>query len=88
MTNGYYNIQPINVSVGAMTASAVVVTFGASYIPFETSMPYTYTLYSVDGAPLYNGQDVVNEAQLAQWGNNDDYIINVMASIAGLTIIW
>lgn len=83
-----YNIQPINVSVGATTASAVKATFSSSYMPFETSMPFTYALYDVDGKRLYSGQALVGEAELASWGDDDAYIINVMAGIVGVTIIW
>ena len=88
MINGYYNIQPIEVKVGADVSTAVNATFNASYPPFATSMTFGWAIYSADGATLYSSAGIVDEAQLAQWGDNDDYIINVMASIAGLTIIW
>jgi len=87
-TNGIYNIQPVEVKIGSMVASAVKVAFYSSYVPFDETMAFGYTLYSVDGAMLYQGNDVVGQEALSQWGDNDDYIINVMATIAGLVVIW
>lgn len=88
MTNNVYNIQPVTVGTGFTTGTATTIGFLTSYVPFETSMPFSYTLTSADGQTLYMGSDVVGQQALSQWGDNDDYIINVMAAIVGVTVIW
>ena len=88
MTNGYYNIKPIEVVVGLNAKTAVNATFTTSYTPFQTSMPFTWAIYDAEGFTLYMGQGVVSEEQLAGWGDSDVYIVNTMASIAGLEVIW
>ena len=52
MTNNVYNIQPIQVGTGLTTGTATTIGFQTSYIPFETSMPFSYTLTSADGQTL------------------------------------
>ena len=88
MTNNVYNIQPIQVGTGLTTGTATTIGFQTSYIPFETSMPFSYTLTSADGQTLYMGSGVVDETLLSMWGEDDKYIINVMATIVGVSIIW
>ena len=88
MTNGYYDIQPTNVTVGTTTTPAVKATFNTSYTPFATSMLFNWAIYSVDGRTLYTGMGEIDETLLSMWGENDDYIINVMATMAGLVVIW
>ena len=88
MTNNLYNIQPVTVGTGFTTGTATTIGFLTSYVPFETSMPFSYTLTSADGQTLYSGQDVVDETLLSMWGEDDEYIINVMATIVGVTVIW
>ena len=88
MTKGYYNIQPVEVKIGATVATAVVASFSTVYQPFSTSMPFSYTLFSIEGSVLYTGQGRVDETLLSMWGEDDDYIINTMATLSGLAVIW
>ena len=88
MTNNVYNIQPVTVGRGLTTGTATTIGFLTSYVPFEKSMPFSYTLTSADGQTLYSGQGVVDETLLSMWGEDDNYIINVMATMVGVTVIW
>ena len=88
MTNAYYNIKPIEVVVGLNAKTAVNATFTTSYAPFVTSLPFTWAIYDAEGYTLYMAQGVLDEAQLAGWGDSDTYIVNQMAAVAGLEIIW
>ena len=83
-----YNINPIEVKVGIIESTqAVGVDFFSSYVPFSTSMPYSYTLYDSNGKVVYNGQSSLDEVVLAGWGDSDVYIIEAMSLNLGLTLL-
>ena len=82
-----YNIQPINVSVGITTKVATNIGFQTAYIPFATSMSFSWTLSSEIGEVLYSGDDVLGEDVLVGWGSDDMYIINAMATKVGVTLV-
>lgn len=84
----FYNIQPITVSVGSKSSTAVFAQFSSAYVPYSEAMAYTYQLYDADKKYLYSGQDMLGEAVVSQWGEDDQYIVNAMAVQSGLTIIW
>ena len=83
-----YNIQPITISIGSTSKTATKVDFISSYSPFESTMPFSYTYYTETDEVIYDGSSVLGEAVLAGWGENDEYIINAMATNVGVTIIW
>tara|TARA_R110002153_G_scaffold16863_3_gene59148 strand:- start:5386 stop:5652 length:267 start_codon:yes stop_codon:yes gene_type:complete len=84
----YYNISPIVVSIGATTSTAVKVQFNQAYTAFQTSMSFSWTIFDVDNTILYSDSGTIGEAILSGWGSDDDYIINAMATEAGLSVIW
>lgn len=88
MTNGYYNIKPVEVVVGLNAKMATKATFSTAYEPFETTMGFQWAIYDENGKTLYMGNGTVGPEQLSQWGDNDQYIIDCMSSIAGLEVIW
>ena len=83
-----YNIQPITISVGSTSKTATKVNFISSYSPFESTMPFSYTYYTETDEVIYDGSSSVDETLLSMWGENDEYIINVMATIVGCVVIW
>lgn len=89
-----YNIQPVQIPVndpqnlGQISyVEGTKITFSFNYQPFEAPAPYGYTILDAQGTIIYNGISALSEAVLSQWGSDDAYIINAMASNIGVTII-
>ena len=82
-----YNIRPINVTIGTSTKKATNIGFQTSYTPFTTSMTFNWTLSADNGEILYSGDDVLGEDVLTNWGTDDMYLGNAMASKVGVTLV-
>ena len=92
MIDQIYNIQPVQIGIGLETATASFIQFNCAYIPFETSMYYSYNMYDTGvsgsvGDTVFVGDSVLGETVLNGWGEDDQYIINAMASDVGVTLL-
>ena len=87
MANNIYNIQSVSVGTGLTTATATKIKFHCSYVPNTTSMFFSYDFLDASSEYLASGEGVVSGSALADWGSDDQYIINTMAGIAGVTLV-
>ena len=80
-------VDPNN--VGSYTfKTAAFADFATNYQPFQTTLPFTYTLYENQYTPaIVGGADILGADVVSNWGDNDDYIITAMATKIGVTLI-
>jgi hypothetical protein len=81
-----YNIIPVQVGMGLQTSTATKIYFSATYTPNSTEMWFAYALMDDNEVSLYSGDGTLGEDVLAGWGNDDNYIINAMATKVGVVL--
>ena len=85
---GYYQINPVTINVTpSITHQATKITMNFSYSLGVEQMPATYVLTGEYGEPYYSGVVQINAAELAQWGEDDMYIVNLVATKVGVTLV-
>ena len=83
-----YNIQPIEIAVGTKTTICSTATFNQGYTAFSQEMSFSWVVYDADGRTAYMSGGTVGSDVLAGWGTDDEYIVNAMATEAGVVVIW
>lgn len=89
MNNNTYNIQTVQIGAGLTTKPSSKIQFFATYMPNSTEMPFSYNFMddADESLILYSGDDMLGADVLAGWGENDDYIIQAMATKVGVTLV-
>ena len=82
-----YNIQPINMTFGTTTNVLTQIEMFITYQPGMVQMFVPYNLATAEGVIYWSGQVLINEEELQQWGEDDYYIVALVASKAEVTIL-
>lgn len=86
MTQGYYDIQPFTLTVtSAISHEIGKIQMNINYMVGMTEMYVPFTLTGEYGQPYYGASVVITEAELASWGEDDNYIIDLVCSKVGVT---
>ena len=83
-----YPIQPTPFVVPNINTTLDAIFMVINYQVGMTQMYVPYNLLETGtGASMFNGTALITEAELAQWGEDDMYIVNLVAAQAGVTIV-
>lgn len=87
--NNQYSIQPIAVQAGSSTiATCDVIEIIIDYQLNATEMWASYIVKEkATNYSLPMGNVLFGEADLAQWGTDDSYIVNQVATHAGVVLV-
>ena len=86
--NTEYSIQPVTITVSpTLSYTATKIAMGINYNPSVTDMPVWYSLQDDSYNTYYEGSVVITESELALWGTDDMYIVNLVASKVGVTLV-
>ena len=83
-----YSITPITYTpFGGSETTLVSIYMVINYSVGTTSMNVPYNICDAEDRPLVNDFANIDEAELAQWGTDDMYIVNLVAAQAGVTVV-
>lgn len=86
--NLVYQIQPITLQVTPTISNTVTqLVTSVDYAVGMTEMQCQIFLQDASCVTYYNGVVTITEAELANWGTDDDYIIRLIAQKAGVTLL-
>jgi len=84
--HGYYDITPFTVNVTPLKSyDCTQITVSATYSIGQSQMWVPFILATADGIPAYSDQVLIDESELAQWGTDDMYIVDLVCSKVGVT---
>lgn len=86
MTQGYYDIQPFTLTVTSTISHEVhKIQMNINYYVGATEIVVPFTLVGEFGQPYYGNMVTISEAELAAWGEDDMYIVNLVCAKVGVT---
>jgi hypothetical protein len=84
----HYSIEPIDMNVpgqSPVTLTSIFMTI--NYTVGMTEMTVPYNLCDDETKSWYSAPAVISEAELAQWGTDNMYIVNLVAAQAGVVLV-
>lgn len=82
-----YEIQPINITFGANTIVLKKIAMVVTYQLDMEQMMVPYNLLDENNVTYWSGTAMISSEELANWGTNNMYIVNLVAQKAGVTLI-
>jgi hypothetical protein len=82
--NEVYAIQPVTVPGFNTTGTATKIMQAVNYTIGMTEMHVPYSLLNADDEVLWNGNVLIDSAELAAWGTDNDYMIDLVCTKAGV----
>ena len=82
-----YSIQPVNIVVNGTTYVATDITMDVLYPLNATEMTVPYMLLGADGRLYWADNVLITETELDAWGTDNMYIVNLVATKVGVTLV-
>ena len=83
----HYEIQPVTVQYGSSTYTATQLFTTINYTVGMVEMYCPWSICTAEGMIVWNGQAVIDQEQIDNWGEDNMYIVNIIASQAGVTLV-
>jgi len=84
----FYDIQPTTMTIpGEGTITLTQIFMQINYQVGMEEMTVPYNLCDAETKSWYSAPVVIDQAQLDQWGTDDMYIVNLVATAAGVTLV-
>jgi len=83
-----YSIQPVTMTIpgeGTITLTSIYMTINYTVGMEEMTVPYN--LCDDETKSWFSAPVVISQAELDQWGTDDMYIVNLVATAAGVTLV-
>lgn len=82
-----YPISPVTFTpFGGTETTLTSIYMTVTYQIGMTEMPVPYSLLDSEERAIVSDLTFIGETELAQWGEDDMYIVNLVAAAAGVTI--
>ena len=84
----HYSIQPVQMTIpGEGTITLTSIFMAINYQVGMTEMTVPYNLCDAETKSWYSAPVFITEQQLADWGTDDMYSVNLVAQQAGVTLV-